>query len=146
MLLPLGMRCGRGLEMSILPHAWSRPLSTVIGNDHVLVMEISFLGSIALVPEVLFYRREIGRQLTEDERIATALMRLSPVASKRKNVRPYWELGIQHVVGAWRLASLTKKVYLVPLVAHMYYCRRYEQLKRELRRPYRLDEYKEPDF
>jgi len=123
-----------------------RPLSTVIGNDHVLLMEISFLGSIALVPEVLFYRREIGPPLTEDERIATALMRLSPGASKRGSVRPHWDLGIQHVIGAWRLASLRKKSYLVPLVAHTYYWRRYEQLKRELRRPYRLDEYKEPDF
>ena len=123
-----------------------RPLLTVIGNDHVLMMEISFLGAIALVPEVLLYRRDFGPAFTEDERIATALMRLSPVASKRRNVRPYWELGIQHVVGAWRLASLTKKIYLVPLVAHSYYSRWYKQLKRELRQPYSLEEFKEPDY
>ena len=123
-----------------------RPLVTLIANDMVLMLEISMLGSIALVPEVLLYRRDLGLVLAEDERIATALLRVNPEARKRKNVRPFWELGIQQLVGAWRLAPLTKKVYLLPLIAYAHYSRWHGQLRRELQRPYTLGEYKEPEY
>ena len=122
-----------------------RPLSTVIGNDMVLIMEISILGAIALVPEVLFYNRELGPVLTEDERIASSLLKLDPDAWKRKH-RPFWEVGIQHLMGTWRVAPLTKTFYLLPLVAHTYYSRWHKRLKRELQHPYSLQEYKEPEY
>ncbi len=120
-----------------------RPLCTLLGDDHLLMMEISFLGAIAVVPEVLFYRRESGPVLPEDERIATTLIRQSPEARTRKRIRPCWELWRQHLTGAWRLASLKKKLYLVPLVAYTFYSRWHGQLKRELRHPYSLRGRKE---
>ena len=77
-------------------------------SDHLLMMEISFLGAIAVVPEVLFYSREPKLVLIEDERITTALMRQSPEVRARKRIRPHWELWRQHLTGAWRLASYKK--------------------------------------
>ncbi|MGH7380662.1 MAG: glycosyltransferase family 2 protein [Candidatus Methylomirabilales bacterium] len=123
-----------------------RPLVTLIANDMVLMLEISILGSIALVPEVLLYRRDFLPILSEDKRIATALLRVNPEVRKRKSVRPSWELGIQQLVGGWRLAPLRKKFYLLPLIAYAHYARWHGQLKRELRRPYTLGEYKEPEY
>ena len=124
-----------------------RPLmTTLIANDMVLMLEISILGSIALVPEVLLYRRDFVPVLSEDERIATTLLRVNPEVRKRKSVRPFWELGIQQLVGGWRLAPLTKKFYLLPLIAYAHYSRWHGQLRRELRRPYSLQEHKEPEY
>ena len=123
-----------------------RPLVTLIANDMVLMLEISILGAIALVPEVLLYRREFGPVLTEDEAVATTLMRVNPEARKRKTARPFWELGMQQIAGAWRLAPLAKKFYLLPLIAYAHYSRWHRQLKRELQRPYSLQKYKEPEY
>ncbi len=121
------------------------PLSTVIGNDMLLIMEISILGAIALVPEVLYYRRD-DPPMTEDERIATALMRETPEAKKRRHVRPFSELAIRHLVRAWRLAPRRKRPYLISLIAHTYYLRWQHELRRELRHPLSLQGYKELDY
>lgn len=123
-----------------------RPLVTLIANDMVLMLEISILGSIALVPEVLLYRRDFGPVLAEDERIVTALLRVNPEARKRKSVRPFWELGMQQLAGAWRLAPLTKKFYLLPLIAYAHYSRWRRQLRRELQGSYSLQGHKEPEY
>lgn len=124
-----------------------RPLLvTLIANDMVLMLEISILGAIALVPEVLLYRRDFGPVLTEEEAIAKTLMRVNPEASKRKTVRPFWELGMQQLAGAWRLAPLTKKFYLLPLIAYAHYSRWHWQLKRELHRPYSLKGQQVPHY
>jgi len=123
-----------------------RPLTRLIANDMVLMLEISILGAIALVPEVLFYRRDFAPVWTEEEAVAKTLLRVDPEARKRKNARPFWALGIQQLAGAWRLAPLSRAFYLLPLIAYTHYSRWRTQLKRELRRPYSLDEYKEAEF
>ena len=123
-----------------------RPLSKCIANDHILMSEISILGSIALVPEVLFFRRDFAPVWTGDESMAKTFLRLDPEANKQRKIRPFWELGIQQLVGAWRLAPLTMTFYLLPLIAYTHYSRWRTQLKRELRRPYLLQEHKVPEF
>lgn len=123
-----------------------RPLLGLIANDMVLMLEISILGAIALVPEVLLYRREFDAAWVGDEAVVESLMRTDPEARKRKNVRPFWVLGMQQLAGAWRLAPLTKKCYLLPLIAYAHYSRWHRQLKRELHRPYSLKERKVPDY
>ncbi len=123
-----------------------RPLVTLIANDMVLMLEISILGAIALVPELLLYRREFGPVLSGDDEVPNTLMRVNPEVRKRKNVRPFWELGMQQLVGAWRLAPLKKNVYLLPLIAYAHYSRWHEQLKRELRHPYSLKGRPVPDY
>ncbi len=123
-----------------------RPLVTLVANDMVLMLEVSILGDIALVPEVLLHRREFGPVMSEEERMARTLMRVNPEVKKRRYVRPFWELGMQQLAGAWRIAPFRKSVYLLPLIAYAHYSRWHEQLKRELRRPYSLREYKEPDY
>jgi Glycosyl transferase family 2 len=123
-----------------------RPLLGRIANDMVLMLEVSILGDIALVPEVLLHRREFGPVLSGEEGIAMTLMRVNPEVRKRKNVRPFWELGMQQLAGAWRIAPLKKSVYLLPLIAYAHYSRWHEQLKRELRHPYSVREYKEPEY
>jgi glycosyltransferase involved in cell wall biosynthesis len=123
-----------------------RRLFNGIGNDHILMMEISLLGAIAMIPEVLFFRREFGPTLKKDKRIATSLMRLSPDNQRRKRVRPYWELGIQHLIGAWRLTPLSSKFKVLPLVAYTFYLRWHAQLRRELRHPYSMQNYTVPEY
>jgi hypothetical protein len=123
-----------------------RPLSKRIANDLILISEISILGSIALVPEVLFYRRDLGTVWTGDEAMAKNLLRVNPEVDRERKVRPFWELGIQQVAGAWRLAPLPSKLYLPVFVAHSFYSRWHRQLKRELHRPYSLQEHREPEF
>ena len=78
--------------------------------------------------------------------MAKTFLRLNPEANKQRKIRPFWELGIQQMVGAWRLAPLTMTFYLLPLIAHTHYSRWRTQLKRELRRPYLLQEHKAPEF
>ena len=123
-----------------------RPLTAVIGNDQLLLMEISVLGAIALVPDVLFFRRYFGPVLPDAERVATDLIRGNPAARNLEKVRPIWALAKQNVLGAWRLASLSGKVFLVPLVAYAFYSRWHKQLKDELRHPYTLRKYTVPDY
>jgi glycosyltransferase involved in cell wall biosynthesis len=123
-----------------------RRLWSGLGNDHILMMEISFLGAIAMIPEVLFFRREFGPTLKKDKRIATLLIRNSPDYRGRKRVRPYWEMGIQHLIGAWRLAPRSTKFHVLPLLAYTFYLRWHGQLKRELLQPYSLQSYIVPDY
>lgn len=123
-----------------------RRLSTCLGNDHVLLMEISFLGSVALVPEVLLFRREFGPSLNHEQTIATSLIRNSPDNRERKHVRPFWEMGIQHLIGAWRLTPTSVKVRVLPLIGYAFYLRWRKQLKREVFRPYELRDYLAPNY
>lgn len=125
-----------------------RPFPTCTSPDHVVVLEMSILGAIAQVPEVLFCFRDYRPAVTYDEKVAIMLMRLNPDASKRKKVRPYWEWGVQSLLGVWRLAHpLTKKFYLTAVAAHAFYSRWWHsRLKRELRQPFPLQRYKKPDF
>ena len=123
-----------------------RPLQTCLGPDHVLLMEISTLGAIAQIPEVLYHTRDYRPPVTGAERKAITLMRLNPDASKRKRVRPHWEWGIQHLIGAWRLAPLGKKLHLATVVAHAFYRRWHIALKRDLSRPLSLQHLEQPDY
>lgn len=122
-----------------------RPVTTVIGNDQVTLMEISILGTIALVPEFLFFRRHFGPRVTDAERISTDLIRMNPAVKNRKKVRPIWGLAAQNVIGATRL-GLLKQLYLPPVVAYAVYSRWHRQLKNELRHPYSLRQYSVPDY
>ena len=122
-----------------------RPVTAVIGNDQVTLMEISILGTIAVVPEFLFFRRHFGPRLTDAERISTDLIRMNPAVKNRKKVRPIWELAMQNVRGATRLAPF-KQLYLPPVVAYAFYSRWHKQLKNELRHPYSLQQYTVPDY
>jgi glycosyltransferase involved in cell wall biosynthesis len=122
-----------------------RPVTTVIGNDQVTLMEISVLGAIAVVPQFMFFRRYFGAKLTDAETIATDLIRMNPVIKNRRKVRPIWELGIQNVIGAYRMASL-KRLYLVPVVAYAFYSRWHRELRNELRHPYSLQQRPVPDY
>jgi hypothetical protein len=117
-----------------------------VANDIVLVLEISILGSIALVPEVLAYRRQFGPVWTEEEAVAKTFLRLDPEIGKRKSVRPFWGLAIQELRGAWRLIPALKSLYMLPLIAFLNDARWRRQLQRELRRPYSLQQHKEPGF
>src|SRR5262245_6294879 len=123
-----------------------RPVLSVLGNHHVMMLEISVLGAIAVVGEVLFNRRESVTPVSEEQRILTALLRMDPDRKKVRNLRPYWEMGVEHLAGAWRLARARKKIFLTPLVAYMYYSRWKQQLKHELRHPYSLEALKAPEF
>ena len=69
-----------------------------------------------------------------------------PDANNRKKVRPIWGLAKQNVLGAWRLAPLKAKFYLIPVVAYAFYSRWHRQLKGELRHPYSLKQYTAPDY
>lgn len=123
-----------------------RRLLSAYGNDHVLMMEISVLGAIALVPEVLFFRRDFGPISKGDEKIAAAILRLNPDHSRRKRMRPHWKMGIQQLIGAWRLTPLSCKFQVVPLIAYTFYSRWRKQLKRELLQPYSLKDHVVPDY
>ena len=123
-----------------------RPLTRLIASDMVLILEISILGTIALVPEVLFYRRDFGPAWTGDEAMIKLLLRVDPEAGKRQNARPFWDLGIQQLAGTWRLTPFLKCFYLLPLIAFIHFARWHVQLKRELRRPYSLEQHREPEF
>lgn len=122
-----------------------RSVTTVIGNDQVTLMEISILGTIALVPEFLFFRRHDGPRVSDAERIARDLVRMNPAIKNRKTVRPIWELAMQSVIGATRLAPL-KQLYLPSIVAYAFYSRWHPQLKNELRHPYSLRQHTVPDY
>lgn len=122
-----------------------RPVTTVIGNDQVTLMEISILGDIALVPEFLFFRRHTGPRLSNVEQISTDLIRMNPAVKKRRKVRPIWQLATQNLIGAYRMASL-KRLYLMPVIAYAVYSRWNIQLKSELRHPYLLEQYTVPDY
>jgi hypothetical protein len=123
-----------------------RPIRAFMGNDQVLLMEISILGTIALVPQVCLFRRYFGPVLDDRQRIATDLIRMNPELRKQKSVRPIWELGKQSIVGASRLAPGSRKVTLIPLVAWAFYSRWRQQLKAELWHPYSLQQYAEPNY
>jgi len=51
------------------------------------MLEISLLGTIALVPEVLFYRRDLGPAWTGDDAMVKTLLRVDPEAGKRRIAR-----------------------------------------------------------
>jgi glycosyltransferase involved in cell wall biosynthesis len=124
----------------------TRLLLTTFGNDHILMLEISLLGAIALAPEVLWVRRDLRPPSTDHQRIITAMIRTTPDARKRKKARPFWEMGAQHLAAVWRLAPITKTFYWLPIVAYTYYSRWQGQLKWELRHPYSLQEHEVPDY
>ena len=123
-----------------------RPFQTCLGPDHVLLTEISTLGAIAQIPEVLYHTRDYRPPVTGAERKAITLMRLNPDASKRKQVRPHWGWGLQSLVGAWRVAPLGKKLHLTMVVAHAFYRRWHRALKKDLRRPLSLQHCEQPDY
>ena len=91
----------------------------LIANDMVLMLEISILGAIALVPEVLFYRRDFGPVWTGDEAMAKTLLRVDPEASKRKIVRPFWELGMQQLVRCLAISAVSQRNSICSRLLHM---------------------------
>jgi glycosyltransferase involved in cell wall biosynthesis len=123
-----------------------RPIRAFMGNDQVLLMELSILGGIALVPDFLFYRRYFGPLLTDRQRIVTDLVRMNPQLKGRRAVRPIWELGRESVAGALRIGPLSSRLRVAPVAAYAFYRRWRRQLKSELRNPYSLRRQAEPNY
>jgi glycosyltransferase involved in cell wall biosynthesis len=123
-----------------------RPIRAFMGNDQVLLTEISILGSIAVVPQVLLFRRYFGPVLDDRERITTDLIRMNPQLKGRRAVRPIWQLGKESIAGAWGLTSVRGKLRLLPLITYAFYTRWHRQLKEEVWHPYSLQQHAEPNY
>jgi len=110
---------------------------TCIGPDHVLLMEASLCGSIAEISKPGFLRYE--RKNTESGYIGIGqtLMRLDPNAANRKNIRPFWEWGLEHLYGIYESKiPAFKKSCLILIVAYAFWGRFSRLLLRELVHPY----------
>ena len=123
-----------------------RPTRAFMGNDQALLMELSILGSIVVVPEVLLFRRYFGRVLADRDRIVTDLVRMNPELMGRRAVRPIWELGRESIAGVLHVASLSRQLRIAPVVAYAFYSRWHRQLKDELWHPYSLRQFAEPNY
>jgi len=110
------------------------------GPDHVLLMEISLLGSIELIPEVLFIRREhrsdAFEPLSEDEYTIRQLKRLKPDAFDLGPLRPHWKMGFEHILGILRARiPLVDRLGLLAPVTITFALRWRKQLWREIFHP-----------
>jgi hypothetical protein len=100
-----------------------RSLSATERDDGVLLMEVSFVGAIAVVPKVLFYRGQPRPLLGEDERRATTILGQSSETRKDEKSRSWWKLWRRYLTSAWRLTSWKQRPYLIPRVAYTLYFR-----------------------
>lgn len=110
------------------------------GPDHVLLMELSLLGAIARVPQVLLELRENrgqkDRKLSYEDYIRGQLMRLDPNAFSDGKVRPHWRWALEHLKGVLHAdITVLDRVALLPVVARTFWQRWKIYLKREIFAP-----------
>jgi len=107
-----------------------------LGADHVLLMEISLFGEIAEVPGKGFLRRAPVMYQNDTKRIETTLLRLDPAYKNRHNVRAWWEMGWQHILGIWLAPiSNTLKIPLMFVAGKTFYSRFKDVLHHEIFHP-----------
>lgn len=67
-----------------------------LGADLVILMEVGLHGSIAQIPQKLFYRREFRKKVTIKEQLESQLERIDPLKKRHKFV--YWEMGKEYII------------------------------------------------
>ena len=112
---------------------------TILGGDHIILMEISLLGEIAEIPGKGFLRRMLisHEQENEAKRVETMLLRIDPLVYRnRKKVRAWWRMGWQHIlsIGASPIPA-PEKAAIMPVVIRAFYTRFKHHLWNDLFHP-----------
>lgn len=112
-----------------------------IGPDMVLLAELSLLGTIAHVPEPLFFRREYrsaSPTQTDDMVQLSAGLRLNPAIKMQRTWRPFTQMCCQILAGVWQSPGLgISKTAALPRVAGTLLRRWGPTLHHEMIRPIR---------
>ncbi len=110
------------------------------GPDHVLLMELSLIGTIARVPQVLLDLRESrgeqDKKKSYDDYMRGQLTRLDPNAFSRGPLRPHWRWAMEHVKGVLHAdIPFSQLCVLLPLVVFTFWRRWKMYLRREISEP-----------